>query len=144
MLLKLAEGHPESFSPICNTTLAGERVRKAEDLRSWYARQYTQEEADRLLDAYISLGFARKMYVLDCTGKMEVRWIAIRFTWKTAQGTTEIVFDATCASNIKDQAKQFVLVEACYKALPRVSKSRQSNESTVDSSCTSLTFAIQH
>ena len=35
-----------------------------------------------------------------------------------------------------------VFVEACYKALPRWSSSRQSNESTVDSPCTSLELTI--
>ena len=37
----------------------------------------------------------------------------------------------------EDQAKHFAPVEACYKASPRRSRS---NESTVDSSCTSLAF----
>ena len=51
---------------------------------------------------------------------------------------SQIVFNDKSASYIKDQARHVVLVVACYKAQPRGSKSRQSNESTVDSSCTSL------
>ena len=53
------------------------------------------------------------------------------------------MFNAKDASNIKDQATHFALAEACYKALPRRSRSRQSNESTVDSSCTSMEFTIK-
>ena len=55
--------------------------RKADDLRSWYTRQYTQEEADREKDAHLSfVFFARKMYVSECTSKMAERRISIHFT----------------------------------------------------------------
>ena len=47
-----------------------------------------------------------------------------------------------CFLNIKDQARYVALVEAFYKAPPKKSRSRQSNGSTVDSSCTSLEFTI--
>ena len=57
---------------------------------------------------------------------------------------SKMVFNATYAENIIDQAKHFVLVVVCYKALPRRSRSRQNNESTVASSCTSLEFTSYH
>ena len=53
---------------------------------------------------------------------------------------SKIVLNAQYAFNTKDQAKHVVLVEACYMALPRRSRSRHRNEPTVDSSCTSLAF----
>ena len=40
----------------------------------------------------------------------------------------------------KDQTEHVRLLIVCYKALPRMSRSRQSNESAVDSSCTSLSI----
>ena len=55
---------------------------------------------------------------------------------------SKIVFNAQYDFNIKDQAKHFVRVEACYKAFPRRSSSRQSNDSAVDSSCTSMAFMM--
>ena len=50
----------------------------------------------------------------------------------------------THASNTTDQERHFVQVEACYKASSRRSRSRKSNESPVDSSCTSLECTKQH
>ena len=63
-----------------------------------------------------------------------VTWNDIKFQ------RSKIVFDAKYGSNIKDQVRHFALVEACYKALPRRARSRQSNEPTVDSPCTYLEF----
>ena len=44
--------------------------------------------------------------------------------------TSKVVFNAKHALTMKDPAKNFVFVEDCYKALPRWSRRRQSNEST--------------
>ena len=43
---------------------------------------------------------------------------------------SKIVFNAKYASNVKDQAKHFVLVAACDKALPRRSRSMQSKRTS--------------
>ena len=56
----------------------------------------------------------------------------------------EVVFIAMHASNIEDQARHVVLVEAFCEALPQKSRSKQSNDSTVDSTCTSLEFTNKH
>ena len=57
---------------------------------------------------------------------------------------SKFVLDATSASHSKDQARHFELVDAIPKALPRRSRGRHSNDSTVDSSCTSLEFTSWH
>ena len=55
-----------------------------------------------------------------------------------------IVFNAKYALHTTDQANHFVLLVVCYKAFLRRTRSRQSNESTVGSSCRSLDFTIKH
>ena len=45
-------------------------------------------------------------------------------------------------SRYRDQANMFAAVVVCYRALPKRSRSKQSNESAVDSSCTSVAFMI--
>ena len=63
---------------------------------------------------------------------------------KGQQGTTwscqrsKIVFSPKYASKIHRPGETFRICEACYKAIPRRSRSRQSNESTVESSCASF------
>ena len=59
-------------------------------------------------------------------------------TWNEMKFQRKIVIDYKYASNIKDQSTHFALVEASYKALPWRLRSRQSNETTVEPSCTSL------
>ena len=54
------------------------------------------------------------------------------------------MLNPTLASNIKDQARHFVLVEAFYKALPQKSRNKQGNESTIGSSCASLECTNEH
>ena len=51
---------------------------------------------------------------------------------------SRIVFNANHALNIKDQAEPFAAVVASYRASPKRSRSKQSNESAVITSCTSL------
>ena len=47
------------------------------------------------------------------------------------------------AYNARDQAKHFAAVVVCCRALPKRSRSRQSNKSAVDTSCTSMAYKIQ-
>ena len=73
-LLKPTEGLTESFSPVCTTQVAREKarwasstigtvtffaftVRKVDDMRSWYFRQYKQDEADCEKDAFLFVRF---------------------------------------------------------------------------------------
>ena len=79
-------------------------------------------------------------YCLVSHRDSEIFMLYTTVTWNDIffKGRRSCSMNAQHASNIKDQTRHFVLVEACYKALPSSTRSRQGNESTVDSSCTSL------
>ena len=77
-----------SLSPICITTLAEDLVghiydrdgytfcaftqQKADHFKSWFSRQYTQEETEREKEAFFfSLGYVRRMEILHSAGRTE-------------------------------------------------------------------------
>ena len=57
---------------------------------------------------------------------------------------SRIVCNAKDAKDTRDQAKHIAAVVVCCRASPNRSRSRQSNESAVDSSRTSLSRMIYH
>ena len=57
----------------------------ADDLRSWYTRQYTQEEAEREKEACFLFGYVQRMEVLEFTGRTEERRTFAHLSQRTAQ-----------------------------------------------------------
>ena len=57
---------------------------------------------------------------------------------------SRIVCNAKDAQESKDQAKHVAAVVVFFRASPTRTRSTQSNESAVDTSCTSLAFMIEH
>ena len=66
-------------------------------------------------------------------------------TWNDVKfQRSRIVCDTKDAQDTRDQAKHFAAVVVCCKTSPKSSRSKQSNESTVDPSRTSLAFMTKH
>ena len=71
--------------------------------------------------------------------------LCITVTWNDLKFLrSQVVFDARYASDITDEAKLLYCWKHCNNAVQQKSRCRQNNGSTVDSSCTSLEFTIQH